>query len=494
MDRERSLARLRREKFDLLVVGGGITGCGIALDAASRGLRVALVDKGDFAGGTSSKSSKLIHGGLRYLRQLQFKVTLEASREKARLKKLAPHLIEDLPFLLPFWSRGTRALVSSGLWIYDAAAGFPKGLVHRHLKPEEALRDLPCLRAEGLKGAYLYYDARADDCRLVLHVAKKASDLGAVLANYVEVVGFLRRGGRIAGVRTRDFDVAADRVVNATGVWCDEVRTADEPSARQSVRPSKGVHLVVRARRLGLNCAAMLPSPADRRIVFLIPTGDRVIVGTTDTDYAGPLDRPRAEAADIDYLLGVVNLNLPSVRLTRADVLSTYAGLRPLLLDDADVPSKASREHHIFESPSGLITITGGKLTTYRLMAKQLVDRLVRTRSRTRTIDLFATDARDPLSRAYGSESAAVRDRAPLADDLPHVWGEVDYALEREMAVTLTDVLARRMRIVLYAEDQGRSLAPRVAERMARRLGWDRSEVARQVSSFERELAEQYPR
>ena len=493
MDRNGALERLRKEAFDLLVIGGGITGCGIALDAASRGLQVGLIERDDFSAGTSSKSSKLIHGGLRYLRQLQFKITLEASREKARLKKMAPHLIEDLPFLLPHWTRAARPMISSGLWIYDAAAGFPKGLIHKHLGRAETLATLPGLHDEGLRGGFLYYDARADDCRLVLHVARKAADLGAVLANGVAATGFLKKGGRIAGVRTRDFDIAAKVVINASGVWCDEVRAADDPRAGRTIRPSKGVHLILPLRRLGLRSAAMIPAP-DHRIVFLIPQGDRAIVGTTDTDYAGSIDHPRAEAADIEYLLGVVNANLPGAKLTRADLLSSYAGLRPLLLDGADVPSKASREHHLFESASGLVTITGGKLTTWRLMAKQVVDRLTRVKCRTHKLDLFATDARDPLSRAYGSEAARIADRTPLIDGLPYAWGEVDHAVDREMARSVTDVLARRMRVALYAEDRGAAVAPAVAGRMAVRLGWNRAEIGRQVDAYHAELDANYPR
>ncbi|HXX93454.1 MAG TPA: glycerol-3-phosphate dehydrogenase/oxidase, partial [Planctomycetota bacterium] len=415
MDRERNLERLRREKFDVLVIGGGITGCGIALDAASRGLRTALVDKGDFAGGTSSKSSKLIHGGLRYLRQLQFKVTLEASREKALLKRLAPHLVEDLPFLLPLWSRAARTIISPGLWIYDAAAGFPRGLVHRHLTAEETLSMLPALRAEGLEGGYIYYDARADDCRLVLHVAKKASDLGAVLANYLEVRSFTQSGGRLTGARTDQFTIAADRIVNATGVWCDQVR-----GGAPSVRPSKGVHLIVPTRRLGLTSAAMLPSPSDGRIIFLIPRGPQAIIGTTDTEYDGPLDGPRAEPEDVDYLLDRVNACLPALDLTRADITSTYAGLRPLLVGGSGSPSRASREHHLFEDPNGLLTITGGKLTTYRRMAKEVVDRLTPERCRTHRIPLFpAEPGSDPLTGLYGSEAPEIGDRRPLMEGMP---------------------------------------------------------------------------
>lgn len=493
MNRTAALERLRRETFDVLVIGGGITGCGIALDAAQRGLKVGLIERDDFSSGTSSKSSKLIHGGLRYLRQLQFKVTIEASREKARLKKMAPHLVEDLPFLLPLWTRAARPMIASGLWIYDAAAGFPKGLIHKHLSRSEALATLPGLHEDGLRGGFLYYDARADDCRLVLHVARKASDLGAVLANGVAATGFLKDRGRITGVRTHDFEISARRVVNASGVWCDEVRAVDDPAAGAAIRPSKGVHLIVSTRRLGITTAAMLPS-ADGRIVFLIPQGDQTIVGTTDTDYTGSLTGPRAEAADIEYLLGVVNANLPRLQLTRADVRSSYAGLRPLLMDGADVPSKASREHHLFESPSGLMTITGGKLTTWRLMSKEVVDRLTRTRCRTHTLDLYATAARDPISRLYGSEADQIVDRSPLSDELPYCWGEVDHAVEREMARSLSDVLCRRTRVALYASDRGASLALPVAERMARRLSWDRRETTRQVDSFLSELDANYPR
>jgi glycerol-3-phosphate dehydrogenase len=493
VDRELALQRLKTERLDVLVIGGGITGCGIALDAASRGLRVGLIERGDFASGTSSKSSKLIHGGLRYLKQLQFKVTLEASREKARLKKMAPHLVEDLPFLLPTWTRRARPMIASGLWIYDAAAGFPKGLLHRHLDRAETLATLPGLQADGLRGGFLYYDARADDCRLVLHVARKAAELGAALANGVAATGFLKQRGRVRGVRTPLFDIAADRIVNATGVWCDEVRSVDDHAAARSIRPSKGVHLIVPTRRLGIRTAAMLPSP-DGRIVFLIPEGDRSIVGTTDTDYEGALETPRAETADIDYLLGVVNANLPEVRLGRSDVTSTYAGLRPLLLDGADVPSKASREHHLFESPSGLITITGGKLTTWRLMAKQVVDKLTRMKSRTHAISLYATEARDALSRHYGSAAAEILDRKPIFDGLPYVWGEVDHAVRVEMARTLSDVLCRRMRVALYAEDRGAAAAPAVAARMAPLLGWDAAETRRQVQAFLADLDANYPR
>ncbi len=478
MNRAESIERLRREKFDVLVIGGGIVGCGVALDAASRGLKVALVERRDFSSGTSSKSSKLIHGGLRYLRQGRFKVTFESSREKAVLRKAAAHLVEDVRFVLPLWDTAWSPLAGLGLLIYDAAAGFPRGRLHRRLAPAEALREVPGLRARGLRCAYLYYDARADDSRLVLHVARRAAEMGAVLANYTEVIGFLKSGGRIAGVRTSGFEIAADRVVNAAGVWCDEVRAMDDPRSAPLVRPTKGVHLVVPLARLGLRTAMILPSPADRRVVFAIPFGSRALLGTTDTDYRGVPDKPRAAVEDVEYILGAVNACFPSAGLTVSDVCCTFAGLRSLVGGGESAPSAVSRDHRILESHSGLVTVAGGKLTTYRLMAEQVVDRLTRRPCRTRRMDLRPAD---------------VADGTPLCDDPPHVWGEVDWAVEREMALTLSDVLVRRLRLAVYAEDRGMGVARRVAERMAARLGWDPREVARQLESYERELEEEYP-
>jgi glycerol-3-phosphate dehydrogenase len=478
MDREETLDRLKRDRFDVLVVGGGITGCGIALDAAARGLKTALVERGDLASGTSGKSSKLIHGGLRYLRRFQFGVTFEASREKAVLKRLAPHLVEDLPFLFPLWSRLQRPRVGAALWIYDAAAGFPNGLVHRHVDAAAALDLVPGLRTEGLRGGYVYHDARADDCRLVVHVARKAADLGAVVVPGVEVVDVVPDG-----VRVRDFRIAAGRVVLAAGVWGDALRGGASPM----LRPSKGVHLVVGAERLKLKAAAVLPSPEDGRVVFLIPRDGRVLIGTTDTDYGGPLDAPRAERADVDYLLARVNACVPGAALARTDVESTYAGLRPLLQDASAAPSAASREHRIEEGPHGSIVVAGGKLTTYRLMAEQVVDRLTQAPCPTASIDLFATEARDPVARRWGSEAGRIGDRTPLG---PYVLGEVDHAVERGFARTLSDVLIRRLRTPVELGDQGRS----IAETAAARMFSDAAERTRQIDAFLAELDDVWPR
>lgn len=492
--RAADFARLSSESWDVLVIGGGITGAGIALDAASRGLKTALIEKSDFSSGTSSRSSKLIHGGLRYLREFQFKTTLEASREKNRLRKLAPHLVEDLPFLFPVaGGPGSRMLLGTGLWIYDIASGFPKGMVHRKIDGAEARRLLPGLPEEGIGGAYLYYDARADDCRLVMHVLKRAVMHDALAVNYVRLDGFEHEKGTLRAARVRDEigggtgTVSAKIFVNATGVWCDEIRRKDYAAAREKVRPSKGVHLVVPRSRLRNECAAVLASPEDQRIIFLIPWGDRTIVGTTDTEYSGDIDRPQAESPDVDYLLSLVNRNLPGTTLTRSDIVSTYAGLRPLLQYDAGHPSRASREHMILRSRNGLLSITGGKLTTYRLMARQVVNRICKRlgrkeRSRTHEIGLFsAPSSEDPLVKGYGTEAETIRsltekDRSfssPIVEGHPHILAEAIYALRHERAVRLTDILCRRTRLNLLAGSALRPAAEGLARTLAPLTGWD---------------------
>jgi glycerol-3-phosphate dehydrogenase len=456
VDRTANLKAMADAEFDLLVIGGGITGAGVALDAASRGLSVALVERRDFAEGTSSRSSKLIHGGLRYLKQLQFKVTLEASREKALLERLAPHLVEDVEFVMPVYGGLlAKAMLSAGLWIYDAAAGLHH--VHERLGAAEARRRYPCFG--DIKGAYVYHDAKADDCRLVMHVIKKAHDLGAKVANYAEVVKLAKRR---ATVRTEsgEFEIRAKAIVNATGVWCDRVRRLEDPAASALVHPSKGVHLVVPLARTGLTSAAILPS-RDGRVVFVIPWGASAIIGTTDTFYEGDLDAPTAESVDVEYLLALANEHLPSARLTASDVVSTYAGLRPLLQDGSTSASKVSREHRIVRE--GVITVAGGKLTTYRRMAKEIVDLITRKRCRTHQIDLFAAEPTgDHVVRCYGSEAAQITDRRPMVEGLPWVWGEVAHAIRREMAVRAEDVIERRTRLSLFARDHGEGVKPAV--------------------------------
>jgi len=408
-DRADALRRLAGEQFDVLVVGGGITGAGVALDAAARGLRTALVERGDFASGTSSQSSKLVHGGLRYLQQGDVRLVAEALHERQRLLHNAPHLVTPLPFLIPLFgrngvvSRTVARTYTTALWLYDLAGGWRIGHRHRRVDRDDVLRHLPTLRTDRLVAGFLYFDAQTDDARLTLAIARTAAcDFGAAVANYAEVTGLVRNGaaggsaGAVTGAvvqlrgpgETEQLHVRAKVVVNATGVWADGLRVLDEGPHARTTRPAKGVHITVPAERLPADIAAVLPVPGDRRSVFVVPwqDGADTYIGTTDTDWTGDLDHPDGNSDDIDYLLGAVNA-ATTAELGRHDVTGVWAGLRPLL----DAPERPrgsaraqartadlSRRHRVIESPSGMVTVTGGKLTTYRLMAQHTVDAVVR--------------------------------------------------------------------------------------------------------------------
>ena len=351
-DRRQALVRLADEEFDVLVVGGGVTGAGVALDAASRGLRTALVEKGDFASGTSSKSSKMVHGGIRYLQQREFRLVYENLAERQRLLDNAPHLVSPLPFLIPLFGRDgvvsktVARSYASALWLYDLTGGWHIGTRHREVTKDEALSHLPTLRTDNLVAGFLYFDARADDARLTLTLARTAAlEFGAVVANYTPVVRLTTGpGGATDGAvvrpvpddETSEFPVRARVVVNASGVWADAVRTLDEGRDPHAIRPAKGIHVTVPASRLPCDIAAVIPVPKDKRSIFVVswPESDLVYLGTTDTDYAGPLDDPACTPEDVDYLLDAANA-ITTSQLTRADVTGVWAGLRPLLAPPA---------------------------------------------------------------------------------------------------------------------------------------------------------------
>jgi glycerol-3-phosphate dehydrogenase len=524
------------EPFDVLVVGGGITGAGVALDASSRGFKTALVERDDFASGTSSKSSKLVHGGLRYLQQREFLLVYEALAERQRLLKNAPHLVSPLPFLIPVFATGktgnagAKALgkaVSTALWMYDFTGGARIGKLHKKLTTEATLAHMPGLRVDRLAAGFLYYDAQADDARLTLAIAKTAAlDHSAVIANYAPVVELCRAGGKVTGAEVRDavagrdpFLVKAGVVVNATGVWSDDLRVLDDPAHQRNIRPAKGVHITVPYDRLPTDLAAVLPVPKDRRSIFVIPWGDRVYIGTTDTDYDGDVDNPVCTAQDIDYLLAAVNTWV-TTKITTADVLGTWAGLRPLVADArSERTADLSRRHTVHVSDSGLVTVTGGKLTTYRRMAADAVDAagkiLGRRRSRSVTdhTPIFGADGtaslREPgaaerlgvdadllehLVKRFGGHARAVlamtRDEAglelgnPLVPSLPYLRAEALYAARYEMAMTVEDVLARRTRALLLGRDASMAAAPAVAALLGSELGWNTDEQTRQVGDF----------
>jgi glycerol-3-phosphate dehydrogenase len=558
--RERYLERLASEPFDLLVIGGGITGAGVALDAAGRGLRTALVERGDFAAGTSSRSSKLVHGGLRYLQQKEFRLVYEALAERQRLLRLAPHLVKPLPFLIPVFASGmagqakARAYargVGTALWMYDATGGARIGKLHKRLSKREALELMPDLDGRRLAAGFLYYDARVDDARLTLTVAKTAASLGAVTVNRVEATGLLRDSGRVGGavltdrLTGRQIEARAAAVVNAAGVWADELRAMDEGANPRSIRPAKGVHITLPAGRPALDIAAVLSVPGDRRSVFVIPWGDRIYVGTTDTDYDGPLDDPQCTAADIDYLLGALNAWLTKP-VGRQEVLGAWAGLRPLVGGPAPDPAGGrdgpgggggagrpvssisktadlSRRHAVRVAPSGLVTIVGGKLTTYRAMAEDTVDQAVAVLREHRAARRRVPDSRSGSTPLFGAEgyeelleegaaerlglpaevvshlagrfgghaqavAAMVRDRPELGErlvpGLPYLKAEALYAVRYEMALTLEDVLSRRTRALLLDAAASAGAAASVADLMAPELAWSDDERRRQVDTF----------
>ncbi len=539
--RRASIAQaLATPTYDLLVIGGGINGAGIARDAAMRGLTVAVVEQGDFASGTSSKSSKLIHGGLRYLENYEFALVLEASRERDRLRRhLAPHLVRPMPFVFPVF-RGDpvgRVRLTAGLWVYDGLSAFRNIARHRSWGRRATLRREPRLRAEGLYGALHYYDCWTDDARLTLETMLAAVAAGAVVCNYLGVVDLLRDGDRLSGARVEDrlhggtLAIRARQIVNATGPWLDRLRQLDEPEAPPMLRLTKGVHIVVPRSRVGNAHAIVLRAPRDGRVMFAIPWEDQVLVGTTDTDYEGDPAAVAADADDVRYLLEAVNHYFPEAVLGEDDVVGAYAGLRPLVRPaDGASPSDTSREEAIFESGSGLLSLGGGKLTTYRRVSERVVDRVVeRIRAvdpgrrfeacRTGSLPLpganvkpadgggfraFAKRVRgslpagidDVLARhflhRYGVAAPELLARAAAHPDtmrrlvatLPYRRGEVTRAAADEMASTIDDVLRRRVPIAFRTPDGALDVSEDVAAMMAAALGWSPVEAAEACARY----------
>jgi len=535
-DRDDALRRLGAEQFDVLVIGGGVTGAGVALDAAARGLRTALVERHDFASGTSSKSSKLVHGGLRYLQQKEYALVYENLAERQRLLDNAPHLVHPLPFLIPLFgkegavNKTVAKAYSTALWLYDVTGGLRIGKRHKRIGREAALRHLPTLRADRLAAAFLYYDARTDDARLTLEIIRTAVlDYGAVAVNYAPVVSLSRVAGAVDGTAAVDgamlahgTAVRAHTVVNATGVWADDVRALDEGVHPQSIRPAKGIHITVPASRLPADIAAVIPVPKDRRSIFVVPWGDQTYIGTTDTDYEGSLDDPQCTPDDVRYLIDAINAFVTSP-LTVDDVTATWAGLRPLVKDaKSERTADLSRRHQVSVSKSGVITITGGKLTTYRKMAADTVDVVVRRlgrgarRSPTRHLPIRGASglaalqkpeaarslgvtpaALEHLVGRFGGEATEVIDlldhsgglaggdlAGPLVPGLDYLRAEAIYAVRHEMAQTLEDVLSRRTRALLRSRDATEAAAEEVAALIAPELGWSEEVTAGQLNAF----------
>jgi glycerol-3-phosphate dehydrogenase len=524
-DRARSLQALGETTFDVLVIGGGITGAGVALDAASRGLRTALVERDDFASGTSSKSSKLVHGGLRYLQNGDVRLVYEALRERHRLRHNAPHLVHLLPFLIPIFSKDglinpkvARAL-GSAMWMYDLTGGARIGKLHKRLKRAAAVAHMPTLPEDRLAGGYLYYDAAADDARLTLTVARTAAlDHGAVVVNHTKVVQLRHDdAGHVSGAVVeadgRRVEVTARAIVNAAGVWSDEVRGLDEGENPDTIRPAKGIHITVPWEKVRNDIAVVVPVPKDKRSVFVVPwlpNGDGTFqltyIGTTDTDYAGPIDDPQCTQDDVEYLLRAINFSVREP-LSATDVVGTWAGLRPLVkAATSGRTADLSRRHKVLVTESGVVSITGGKLTTYREMAEDAVEAILShlsdvprsaKRCRTRRLVLRGGDGApagtsDHLARRFGSEARVVSAMIaadptlgePLVDGLPYLRAEAVYAVRHEMAQTVDDVLARRTRARLQARDASAAAATAVAALIADDLGWSADEAADQAAAY----------
>jgi glycerol-3-phosphate dehydrogenase len=524
--RDEQIARLLRESFDLAVIGGGINGAAVARDAAMRGLSVALIERGDFAGATSSRSSKLIHGGLRYLPQREFRLVRTSLAERERLRRLtAPHLVKPLRFLFPLYrGRGPgRIELGVGLWLYDLFARTPRAERHRRLNGPRALAAEPMLNPVALAGGAFYYDAGGDDARLTIENVLDAAHHDGATANYVEVERFSNTGGRIATAAVHDrlsgarFEVRSRVFVNAAGPWVDDVRRLDDPAAAPTIRLTKGVHLVIDGERLPVREALVL-GDAHGRIVFVIPHGEEVLVGTTDTDFNGNREHVAADPEDIDYLLGVVAQSLPGATLTAADVVASFAGLRALAAaSDGRAPSSVSREEVIVESRSGLISVAGGKLTTHRDIAERIVGRVASIlgrgggRSPTRDTPLpgarpvtiadaggaaralaaLPADLREAMTARYGTraiiaasllrESPALA--RPLVSGCPVAAAEVAYAMRYEMAATVADFIRRRVALSWRHPHAAGAAAAAAARLMAAELGWDRAREQSEIDA-----------
>jgi glycerol-3-phosphate dehydrogenase len=516
------------KELDILIVGGGVVGAGAALDAVTRGLTVGLVEANDWAAGTSSRSSKLIHGGLRYLEMLDFALVQEALQERGLLiQRIAPHLVRPVPFLYPLTKRFVeRPYVGAGILLYDTlglTSGNSRGVpMHKHLSRRGTLRAAPSLKDDAMIGSIRYYDAQVDDARLVANVIRTAASYGAHTVNQTKVVDFLREGERVVGAKVQnledgeEFEIRAKQVINATGVWTDETQAMVTDRGQLKVRASKGIHLVVPRDRFQSTVGLILRT--EKSVLFVIPWGRHWIIGTTDTDWKLDKAHPAASSQDIDYVLEHVNKVLKRP-LTREDVEGVYAGLRPLLAGENDSTAKLSREHVVAHPVPGLVVVAGGKFTTYRVMGKDAVDEAGRALdekvpdSCTETIPLLGASGYkaawnrrnrtaeesgvhvvrvEHLLNRYGSMAQDVLDLMTgypkLAEPLPgaddYLGAEVVYATTHEGALHLNDVLTRRTRISIEAWDRGVSAAPVAARLMGDVLGWSQTQVDNEVAHY----------
>lgn len=521
--RQAALAAMATGPLDLLIIGGGITGCGLAREAALRGLSVALVERDDFGCGTSGRSSKLVHGGLRYLAYGDFRMVREAVHERRTLRQIAPHLVHPLPFVMPVWRGQSLIKYRVGLWLFDRMADADDLERHRLLNPSEIQAQLPGLRT-GLKGGLAYGEYFTDDARLTLENALSAALHGALAANHAPVIALNQERGRVTGATVRDdltgqtYQVTAKLTVNATGPWAARTLDLSGHKAPKTLLPSKGIHLVFSADRLPIAGAAALTAPSGRA-GFAIRRWDCVYLGTTDVAYDGPLDQPAADDRAVADLLALAQECFPALELTRADILGTWAGLRPLIAEPGKSPRDTSRHDEVWEGPEGLLTVAGGKLTTYRPMARRVMAHVAEalgmppssapsaeagpplpgaaapgpTRAELSAAGI-APDAAERIAWLYGAFGHRLLDMGqedpawlePIVPGQPALRAQIRLAVEQEMALTLTDLLDRRTALLLFTPDHGLSVATAAAVLMGQLLGWSDAEQTRQIDNYRR--------
>ncbi|MDZ4727106.1 MAG: glycerol-3-phosphate dehydrogenase/oxidase [Leptospira sp.] len=517
-ERSQILTKLSETKYDILILGGGATGSGTALDASLRGYKVALLDKKDFSSGTSSRSTKLIHGGVRYLAQLHFKLIHEALTERKRLLKNAPHLVKPLPFVMPTYKWYEKPYFSIGLTLYDLLAGSSTVPGHERVSKTQALDLFPSLKKEGLKGGIKYYDAQFNDARLNIATIRGAKDAGADILSRVEVKGFIKKDGRIIGVQAIDLltkkkiDIYAKVIANTTGVWIDAIRKLDEPNASNVLSPSQGIHLVFSKEKIPCKTAMIIPKTADGRVVFIIPWEGKVIMGTTDTPIKSIDDEPLPLKEEVDFLLKTGNDYLDA-KLTKDDVQSVFSGLRPLISLEGNQNTKSiSREEAILVSDSGLVTMSGGKWSTYRKMGEDLTNRLIDeggldSKNECMTYNYsfpgaigYTKDLYRKLQWIYGfEESVAIRLADSLGGEAEMILGkkpkeikkgtgyfeeEIIHFVKNEFAISVSDILARRWRVLFLDLELATKLAEPVSKILSKCQSWTEAQKKSSLKEF----------
>lgn len=526
--RKQNLQTLEKENFDLVIVGGGINGAGVARDAALRGMKVALVEAADFASGTSSRSSKLIHGGIRYLENMEFHLVFEALNERTKLFEIAPHLVHHLRFMIPLYENSRVGMFKMGLgmWLYDALSLFQAPEFHERLNARHSLERMPILKHEGLKGSFIYSDAYMDDDRLVHETLRSANEQGAVCVNYVKATGVrLSNEGKFEALQVVDqktqktFFIKGRHLIGSVGPWVDELGQGFFKDWKKKLRPTKGIHLTLTKDRLPLTSAVVMAAEKSERIIFGIPRHEMVIVGTTDTDFNLSPGQVLADSADVKYLLEIVNSYFPGAKIEKSDIVSSYAGVRPLVHDDAAHESKTSREHTIWQDPKGITYVAGGKYTTYRLMSKQVVDKALEAFPMADRVKFGNGNTNQPLNsyveeekyrqifhqinsmaeyfkrssddvrwltERYGAEVLPILERA---QDLNSVWEvEARQSIKMTMCLNLTDFMTRRVPLFLAQPGHGFDRVEEISQIFSQELGWSESERLQQIESYKQHV------